>query len=572
MFGLSSKKASRDDEDDDDENSRRIKKKKKYSSSSNRNEEGSSKSSKKKKAASVTNSKRDKKRDSKNTQVVVRQPTRFNLLALVRKNPASKTGKAKKGKRGGLERSDSRSDIDSTTNHKVHNKKKMAAMGRIGARDSMVTIGGGARKAAPLKPPGVHDDSDDDDDDDHSNSGAAGGNRDHNVDDGGSGSSTEDSNRNRISYPPGTTSSSSNKKRLSDNRSRQSDEGYDTNSLSSDSNKRMQNANNPYVVDTLLNFGNNAAKSSKLNGKAMASSHNHGGVRFNGDSEDSFEDSNAKNSKTMHNNTNNNSHKQQMVNAKNNKKSVKKRISIMHDQWFNFLCHNTVFCKICDQVFDVVDVDHTGAVDENELYNGLLLIHLRLGIYFGSAACIRPVSREQCSSLFYKLDRDKLGIVDKIDFREIMIVLFGNVLLRVILQWMITLCIVPFIAQYFVKLLSYSYMIIMLIIGPIFRLFIRTKKVNMTGLMESYDANNMTEITNRTLMTTTTNTTSKLGMITGIMQFMIAIIPQKVFKTAPLVIVSSLLGMGVVPIIIYYIDGFFNVYADNRAKKPRSRP
>jgi hypothetical protein len=52
--------------------------------------------------------------------------------------------------------------------------------------------------------------------------------------------------------------------------------------------------------------------------------------------------------------------------------------------WFSQL---EWFKRMSHWAFDVVDSDQSGHIDEQELYSGLLLIHLKLGTYAGPAAC-----------------------------------------------------------------------------------------------------------------------------------------------------------------------------------------
>merc|ERR1711862_334169 len=47
----------------------------------------------------------------------------------------------------------------------------------------------------------------------------------------------------------------------------------------------------------------------------------------------------------------------------------------------SWLTRTKTFKRISDWAFDSVDVDGSGCVDEKELYSGLLLIHLNLGVY-----------------------------------------------------------------------------------------------------------------------------------------------------------------------------------------------
>jgi hypothetical protein len=53
----------------------------------------------------------------------------------------------------------------------------------------------------------------------------------------------------------------------------------------------------------------------------------------------------------------------------------------------SFLARTSFFQNMAASAFDLVDADGSGAVDEKELYSGLLMIHLKLGTYAGPAAC-----------------------------------------------------------------------------------------------------------------------------------------------------------------------------------------
>lgn len=52
-----------------------------------------------------------------------------------------------------------------------------------------------------------------------------------------------------------------------------------------------------------------------------------------------------------------------------------------------WLCRTKFFRDLINSSFELVDQDGSGSVDEKELYSGLLLIHLKLGVYAGPAAC-----------------------------------------------------------------------------------------------------------------------------------------------------------------------------------------
>jgi hypothetical protein len=104
----------------------------------------------------------------------------------------------------------------------------------------------------------------------------------------------------------------------------------------------------------------------------------------------------------------------------------------------SWLCRTKRFRKMCEVAFEDIDTDKSNSVDEKELYSGLLLIHLKLGSYAGPAAC-RPLGRERCHAVFQKMDLDGSGHLDFDEFQQVMSVLFGNILLRVLAQWSLTI-------------------------------------------------------------------------------------------------------------------------------------
>lgn len=44
------------------------------------------------------------------------------------------------------------------------------------------------------------------------------------------------------------------------------------------------------------------------------------------------------------------------------------------------------------------------------------------------------------------MDTDHSGVLDKIEFRQVIVLLFGNIFVRVLIQWICTLLIVPYLA------------------------------------------------------------------------------------------------------------------------------
>ena len=117
---------------------------------------------------------------------------------------------------------------------------------------------------------------------------------------------------------------------------------------------------------------------------------------------------------------------------------------------------SSFFQKMCDDVFDSIDVDRSGKIDESELYQGLLLIHLKLGLYFGPAAC-KPISLDRTNFIFGKLDTNRDGSLDKSEFRSVLAILMGNVITRIVFQFICTLLIVPFVASTLLEKILDSY-------------------------------------------------------------------------------------------------------------------
>jgi len=217
--------------------------------------------------------------------------------------------------------------------------------------------------------------------------------------------------------------------------------------------------------------------------------------------------------------------------------------------WF---CRTAYFQKLCDASFEIVDADHSGGVDVNELYSGLLLIHLKLGTYCGPAAC-RPLSRDRCQAVFQKMDADRSGTLDRDEFRNVMMVLFSNVVFRVAVQWSMTLMIVPVVARAIldalVKVMQFTLN------------FIAT-------LDEDYEFADELELT----IESTWDKMVRLSpdfLVRAVIQVRdyLALVPESVWEALPLTMLSTILGIAVVPWCIFQVDDFFQRIADRKAAK-----
>jgi EF-hand domain pair len=223
--------------------------------------------------------------------------------------------------------------------------------------------------------------------------------------------------------------------------------------------------------------------------------------------------------------------------------------SLLRNPKPNWLCRTKLFQNACNTAFEAVDLDGSGTVDEKELYSGLLLIHLKLGTYAGPAAC-RPLSRERCKEFFEKMDRDRSGTLDQTEFNQVMTVLFGNVLIRVLTQWSMTLIIVPLVAN----------LILDGIQGSILWIF-----TFISNLDEHSSVADRIEVSLETSWQCLASTTPApvLHFLTQLRE-LLSFVPESIWESVPLTFISTVLGLVVVPWLLLQIDAIFQAMADRR--------
>lgn len=217
----------------------------------------------------------------------------------------------------------------------------------------------------------------------------------------------------------------------------------------------------------------------------------------------------------------------------------------------SWLMRQRRFRRLCDAVFDAVDTDGSGSVDEKELYAGLLLIHLKFGAYAGPAAC-RPLDRQRCAAVFADMDADGSGELDREEFTRVIVYLFGNVLLRVAVQWSMTLLVVPLAARY---ILDGVY-------GVVDALY-----TAVTTMDEYFWVADQIELT---LEYGWDRFVSFLPhFVVTAFRFLgrcLDTVPQSVWNSIPLTLLSTVLGIAVVPYMIFRIDEFFTQMARKNAQ------
>jgi len=117
---------------------------------------------------------------------------------------------------------------------------------------------------------------------------------------------------------------------------------------------------------------------------------------------------------------------------------------------YSFLTRTAAFRRLTKWAFAQCDSDETGAVNKDELYAGILLVHLQLAKYAGAAACYPP-TRAVIDSLFEASDADKSGKIDEEEFTQILMVCCAQITSRIFVYYAIIIMLVPYVADSMVQ-------------------------------------------------------------------------------------------------------------------------
>jgi len=103
------------------------------------------------------------------------------------------------------------------------------------------------------------------------------------------------------------------------------------------------------------------------------------------------------------------------------------------------------------KTFHDIDTDNSGTIDREELYTGLLLIHLKLATYVGPAAT-KILSRDQVYAIFDTLDTDSSGHLNEKEFIYVMTILCSQIATRIAITMTLTLFIIPYLTKFILLL------------------------------------------------------------------------------------------------------------------------
>ena len=279
--------------------------------------------------------------------------------------------------------------------------------------------------------------------------------------------------------------------------------------------------------------------------------------------------------------SNNNNTRPLLLENSEKKEEDKKKSS--SSSWFS---GTKMFTNMCNDVFDAIDEDHSNAINESELYTGLLLLHLQLGMYAGPAAC-KPLSKQNAYHLFHKLDTNQDGTLDRIEFQKVIAVLMGNVITRIALQFVCTLVIVPFVATTFLFKLDDALRFMEETVVPLFdfehyQSLFYDKYLPLFQLIIGWDLltkyvadNDYSQLIVEKyheihdLLLNTTTTTVVVTTVANSYQWMmdhyhelLQQIPEETWSSLPLTVVSTIVTMILVPYTIMKTDNFFQYVAN----------
>lgn len=165
----------------------------------------------------------------------------------------------------------------------------------------------------------------------------------------------------------------------------------------------------------------------------------------------------------------------------------------------------------------------------------------------------QPLSRPRCYAVFQKFDYDNSGGLDREEFRRVMMVLFSNVFARVLVQYTLTILVVPMIAKSVLHLLSWDSQ-------KFWDYWSKPRGLGEELTLDDY------------IDWTVTSMPSRKRTIVSSLYYFFRIGSDSFWETFPLTFLTVVLGIVIAPFVLYYFDDMFQLAVDwNENRKAKMR-
>ena len=191
-------------------------------------------------------------------------------------------------------------------------------------------------------------------------------------------------------------------------------------------------------------------------------------------------------------------------------------------------------------------------------------------MYIGSPACARPLDRERCRQMMQQMDTDGSGELNRDEFRRVMVLLFSNVLLRVMILWTATIVLVPLLAKYILEG-------IFLVVSLIQRALTQMETIpspliawprHVIALSVTYVVSLIKWMTSFVVSALLPHPFLVIGTKFGqFIVFLVSKVPSSVWATIPPTLISTIISVVAVPWVLLNVDEFFAKLASRKSQK-----
>lgn len=159
---------------------------------------------------------------------------------------------------------------------------------------------------------------------------------------------------------------------------------------------------------------------------------------------------------------------------------------------------------------------------------------------------LQPLSRDRCSAMFQRFDSTNSGGLDRTEFRRVMMVLFTNVFVRVLVQFALTIIIVPLIAKRVLAFLTIDS-------DGWWDYWTKPRYLRKLGVEFTLDDFMDWRITSYP--------SNKRTFFTKVYRFF-RIGSDEFWETFPLTFLTVILGLVIAPYVLFYFDDMFQYAVD----------